>query len=315
MKKRLASEARLEKVSGIDPVTHAACNTLDSRLRDVERYLELAANHADESDEHVHQLRVATRRARTALTMYQGVLPKKQARWFRRNLHRIRKAASDARDLDVFIRRYTKRQALKEKGLAKQITRRRRKAQRPLLALHKKMGSRHQFERRIQKLLSGTIRRASDSDRSLKRWAKARVAKTANDFFEAAPATPAPSPNELHRFRVRGKDLRYALELFSDVMPAKMRKSIYRDATQLQERLGQVCDHDNACQRLEAWSEETTSIRESVRLRKLAAKEHKALDASMAEFASWWTPARSGRMRRKLSEITHLKSHPVGRHP
>ncbi len=89
-----------------DSIVTAARVTLKRRLAIVTHFLRLAAKHADETPEHVHQLRVSTRRSLAALRMYEAVLPKKEAKWFRKRLSRIRKAAGEARDLDVFLQRY-----------------------------------------------------------------------------------------------------------------------------------------------------------------------------------------------------------------
>jgi CHAD domain-containing protein len=73
------------------------------RLKAVEQMLPLAAGHAEEDVEYVHQLRVATRRADAALRLFRPLAG--PARWkkTRRRLRRIRQAAGDARDCDVHL--------------------------------------------------------------------------------------------------------------------------------------------------------------------------------------------------------------------
>lgn len=55
----------------------------------------------------VHQLRVATRRAIAAIDAFRDLLPTKRADWFTKQLRRIRRAAGEARDLDVLTDRLT----------------------------------------------------------------------------------------------------------------------------------------------------------------------------------------------------------------
>src|SRR5690242_19716355 len=85
------------------PVVDAARRTLAARLAVVRHYLPLAAEHADKDIENVHQLRVATRRTAAALRMFAMCLPQKRAKTARKQLRRLRRAAGDARDWDVFL--------------------------------------------------------------------------------------------------------------------------------------------------------------------------------------------------------------------
>src|SRR6478735_8770942 len=95
-------------IEGIGPesqVDEAACRSLEPRLSAVARYLPLAAHLAEHDIEHVHRLRVATRRASAALKLFRSCLPPKRRRWMKTRLRKIRLAVGDARDLDVFADR------------------------------------------------------------------------------------------------------------------------------------------------------------------------------------------------------------------
>ena len=72
-----------------ESAAEVAARSLDGRLRLVAHYLPLAAAAADDDDEHVHQTRVATRRAMTTLGVFEHLLPRKQAKWFRKQLKEI----------------------------------------------------------------------------------------------------------------------------------------------------------------------------------------------------------------------------------
>src|SRR5256714_15128374 len=86
-------------------VEDAARRSLERRLAVVAHTLPLAAHLAEHDIEHVHRLRVATRRAAAALKLYWDWLPQKSARWIKKRLRQTRRAASEARDLDVLIQR------------------------------------------------------------------------------------------------------------------------------------------------------------------------------------------------------------------
>ena len=86
-------------------VADAARRSLETRLAVVAHTLPLAAHLSEHDIEHVHRLRVATRRAAAALKLYRDWLPQKTRRWFKKRLRQIRRAAGEARDLDVLIQR------------------------------------------------------------------------------------------------------------------------------------------------------------------------------------------------------------------
>ena len=84
-------------------VGQVAMRTLRGRLRAV--WAEAHAAAEGTAPEHVHRLRVATRRTLAAFDVFRDVLPAKRAAWFRKRLRLLRRAAGDARDLDVLTGR------------------------------------------------------------------------------------------------------------------------------------------------------------------------------------------------------------------
>src|SRR5262249_20900183 len=85
------------------PLADAARRVLAIRLATVHRALPLAIQDARRDIEHVHQLRVATRRARAALDIFIDCLPDGAYRAAKKELRKIRRAAGAARDWDVFL--------------------------------------------------------------------------------------------------------------------------------------------------------------------------------------------------------------------
>src|SRR5205807_197113 len=86
--------------------------------------------------------------------------------------------------------------------------------------------------------------------------ARAGLRPLVEAFLAAAPAAAADDA-ALHRFRIRGKELRYALELLAGAFPATFRDELYPVAAALQERLGLVNDLATAQRRLAEWLNET----------------------------------------------------------
>src|SRR5690242_1684702 len=93
-----------------DPQTPArrfAKSVLTERLDAVESMLPRAVHHHVEDIEHIHQLRVACRRAAAALRAFAPLMnkkPRKLKQW----LGVIRDAAGPARDIDVLLARFGK---------------------------------------------------------------------------------------------------------------------------------------------------------------------------------------------------------------
>src|SRR5262245_18382639 len=95
----------IESIGPGTSIEMAARRSLKPRLATVARYLPLAAHLAEYDIEHVHQLRVATRRAVAAVKLYRECLPDKLRLWIKKRLRRIRGSAGDTRDLDVLANR------------------------------------------------------------------------------------------------------------------------------------------------------------------------------------------------------------------
>ena len=87
------------------PADEAARVVLAVRLSAVRHHLLLASERAAEDVEHVHQLRVATRRAGAAVWIFRDLMVRKVLRDCKRTLRAVRRAAGAARDWDVFLAR------------------------------------------------------------------------------------------------------------------------------------------------------------------------------------------------------------------
>jgi CHAD domain-containing protein len=99
----LACGKWISDLKATTPVVDAARHVLTVRLEVVRDYLPLALQQADRDPEHVHQLRVGTRRARAALDIFACCLPLKVYKGARKHLRSIRQVAGEARDWDVFV--------------------------------------------------------------------------------------------------------------------------------------------------------------------------------------------------------------------
>ncbi len=235
------------------PLDEAARQVLAARLEVVSRYLPLAVERSSEDIEHVHQLRVGTRRARAAVDIFAVCLPNKHAKKLRQAMRDVRRAAGDARDWDVFLkelgRRSSEASARQRPGfdfLLGYGLGQRRAAQESLVAFDEK--ARGKLNKCFQNALEA-VERAQElkslSDLG-KRWLTDLLAE-----LGSVTAGPLDDYEHLHEVRIVGKRLRYALEVFADAFPPTFRGEIYPHVEAMQEILGKANDSHVAGLRLQ----------------------------------------------------------------
>jgi CHAD domain-containing protein len=238
------------------------------------------------------------------LKLYAGLLPKKEAKKLRKALRKIRNAAGVARDLDVLAHGHESDTGTGAHKFLEDVRQRREAAQKPIATirrtLKRKNRFRHQIDVVLEKMAEEDTRLASDS---FGRWANARLRKILKRFFKASPSS-LHDLKSLHRFRIRGKELRYAMELLAPAFPAAFREQLYPAIEELQERLGDIHDHAVARTRFDRWINQIKSKREIVHMRKLLGQELDKLDTLVAEFASWWTPEFEAKLRESFERLS-----------
>jgi CHAD domain-containing protein len=271
-----------------DRLRDVAVRALKARLETVQHYLTLAALHADEDPEYVHQLRVWSRRATAALKLFADLLPRKRQGWLRKQLRRMRRAANDARDCDVLMQRLLRgKPSPIVKRLMEKIAAERALAQKPIVAIYKRLERRDRLARRCGKLL----RRVADPESGalFGDWARECLPPLVENVLDVAPVD-ATDVKALHQLRIRGKELRYAMELLAGAFPPEFRERLYPVAETLQDRLGEINDLATEQIRLGAKIENADEPAEKSRLRKLLAEQHAILERARQEFLSWYTP-------------------------
>jgi CHAD domain-containing protein len=293
-----------------EPVTHVAAASLRSRLKQVRRYLPRAARRAEQDAEHIHQLRVWTRRAAAALEIFQPFLPKRRAKWTRSQLKRIRRAAGDARDLDVLLDRleHWSNPPVALAPLIRDVRRRRQAAQPAVVEVDRELRERDLLKRRCRQLVKRVrIRQESSQEAACYgAWSDRQLTAVIDPFFEAAAADLSDLEN-LHALRIAGKQLRYTMELVAGAYPGRFRQELYGEISALQEKLGAINDHRVAQARFLTWSEESPDESCSQLLQELAAAEGGRLEQERTRFFTWWTPQRSAGLRIEFDEMLALR--------
>lgn len=251
-----AVSARPDEAAGM-----VAARVVAARLRTVPRLLRAAAaarGGSAEDDRAVHALRVATRRCRAALDAFEELLGGRRRGWFARRLRRVRRAAGEARDLDVLVERLGRPGAggrLPEgrRAALACLAEERRAARAPLRRLARRLAA-DDWERHVAALVA-TIR-GRRSREPFGAFARRGLARALERFQtaarEAAPGRGAASPGAeaIHALRIRAKKTRYALEILGGPAPAEWRRRRLGWFERFQDTTGAHVDHLRAAERL-----------------------------------------------------------------
>jgi CHAD domain-containing protein len=287
----------LPDVSPVDRAVDVAARSLRSRLEAVRTYFRRSVKGPDEP-ENFHQLRVWTRRTESALDLYADLLPRRRVRKMRRTLKRIRRAAGRVRDCDVFAKRVT------DAGgeWPADLTQERKRAHKKLVALYARLGRDRRLRRQVNKLIDRLRTRNADRSERFADRARDTLRPIAAAFFAASPGE-ACEADALHRFRLAGKDLRYAMELLAPAFDPSFRDEVYPVLSVLQEKLGTVNDLAAAQQRLEEQVADSGDPAEVSDLRRRQAAAGEELARVRQDFRRWWTPEMCRALQTRFEEL------------
>jgi CHAD domain-containing protein len=195
--------------------------------------------------EELHDMRVASRRLRAALALFESVLPAEAAK-LRPELAWVGRTIGAVRDLDVQLGHLEESDS---EPLARLHALLREERTRARAAMLEALDS-TRYERFVRRF--GAMLRSRSGTRTV----AARTA--APDLVERRHAAmrkamkqigPAAQPSEYHRLRIACKRFRYALEFLSDVYPGQTKRLVKR-AVALQDLLGSYQDAHVAIARL-----------------------------------------------------------------
>lgn len=307
------------------PLDDAARRVLTVRLQVVGDYLPKALREADRDIEHVHQLRVATRRAAAALRIFDDCLPDKVSKNTRRRLRQVRRAAGAARDWDVFLLDLDSRTGkagtrawragldfLIGCGIAQRTL-----AQEHLVAVGEDFP--FFFDRLLADTLAAVTKPRSDdlpADATLLDLARPLLGDLLRKLHRAASGD-LKDYEHLHRVRIVGKRLRYAMEVFADCFAAPFREELYPAVEQMQEILGNANDSHVAAGRLAALRDHLRRGRPTDWKRYRAGVEgllkyhEKRLPHEQQRFVAWWQTWQESGTEDALEELVHADSVPA----
>ncbi len=288
----------IDDLSADTSLPDAARRVLTARLEAVRDALPPAAREPDQDPEPVHRLRVGTRRAGAALDIFSLCLPRKVRKAAKKHLRRLRRAASEARDWDVFLHTLAEWQKARNGRhragldfLAGYATARRRAAQAGLEDAV--VGHPFDFDRSLAETVAAVRKPHGRAAHTLGDLARPWLTDLLKEL-DAAAARDLDDHEQLHEVRIVGKRLRYAMEVFAPCFAAAFREELYPAVERMQEILGNANDSRVAVGRLEAlrdhlraaspadWERYRTGVEGLLKF------HEQRLPQEREHFAEWW---------------------------
>lgn len=291
------------------PVGRVAVKTVRLRLDAVWAHLRAASAPSGTTTdaEHVHRLRVATRRALAAIDAFGDLLPPRRRAWFEKRLVQLRRAAGEARDLDVLSARLSHEntpEARSRRRLVAMLSKQRDQSRDPLRELRETL-TEADWPHRVDRFLENVDRRRRQPD--FGSYASRHLKPMVTDFFTVADRSLR-NVTQMHALRIRGKKLRYALEIFAAALPRRAVSRCRKSLELLQESLGEFTDHTAAADRLARWARSADAGANRAFLLMLRRDETARAAEARRQFSRWWNTARRRSLRKRLERATKRRS-------
>ena len=245
---------RMLDLNEMTSVKDAARRVLALRIEAVRDRIADALSPGEERLQHVHALRVASRRAEAAVDLFESYLPRKVFKKVRRKLRLIRRVVGTARDWDVVLALYFAR--LKH---AEQVD---EPAYDMLIgyALAHRVPAQLRLEQACPEYLFGfdrlmastlaNIRSRGSKREAFGGYARTLLAQMVGGFTALCDHDDGEWV-QMHRVRIAGKRLRYTLEIVCGCVDAALQTTLASALVRLQGTLGVVNDNRNAAHMLE----------------------------------------------------------------
>lgn len=205
---------------------------------------------AGQSAEAVHQVRVAVRRLRSALTAFRTILPTAQRRRISHDLRWIAHQLGNAREWDVFNDEVLTavHDPLRADRILTTFTEAAHAAQADAYgAVMKTIASARYTEALLgfeAWLEGGEWLAALGKDRNApaRDFARSALKKLHRRLHKLGDGIAELEEAELHELRIRAKKLRYAAEFFRSLFPGRETKAFIKALSEIQDRLGSLND-------------------------------------------------------------------------
>ena len=203
---------------------------------------------ASKDPEYVHQARVALRRLRSAIKLFAPVLPVDFVAAYGQTWQTLAGALGDTRNWDVFVAETLPPILAAFPGhrdarrLLREGTRRARQARKAVTH----MVALPDYSRLIVEFTAAVYALSDLLPQNLEDFAIRQIKARARQARRLAERHGELEPAERHRMRICFKKLRYAVEFFTPLLPAKRLKPYLQALSRLQDELGLINDHVTA---------------------------------------------------------------------
>jgi CHAD domain-containing protein len=202
--------------------------------------------------EYVHRMRVASRRLRNALEVFEEYFPENCAKKWRNEMKGITKALGNARDLDIQI------QLIEEKvqemldqvykpgyeRLLLRLRQARAKAQEKVVNAIHSLKNNQTIEEIKDQLIVPPIEQEQHFSPALYAFAQDAINQGLDSFLSYQEFIHTPNNSEkLHAMRINGKHFRYTMEIFAPLYQEKVNPFV-EIMKGIQDRLGEIHDCD-----------------------------------------------------------------------
>ncbi len=237
------TEPEVLRVRSADSFSEAGYRVLTRHFRRLARQEPGARLGLD--PEHVHNMRVASRRLRAAARVFEDALPLAVRRLFGEQMKRLADALGDVRDLDVYIEHLDLDLGALPEELQSSLQiyrhhleKRRRQARQRLVATLNSAWFRRLMSEAEQRLEARVPARAAAAAQPVGRPAAERIEAALRKTLKSGRRLHAHSADsDFHRLRIRCKRLRYLCEFFAELYGSPALK-MARKMARLQDLLG-----------------------------------------------------------------------------
>lgn len=291
-------EKWLKSAAADTPADEVARGVLTERLLAVSFFLKKAVGSADEA-EAIHQLRVWTRRAATALDLFAPGLPRRRRERMQRTLRKLRHVAGEVRDCDVQRERLEDAKQDVPARALRSLQKDRRHAYKRLKKLRRRLRRKDRLKLQIEEMLEKVAwpkRRSRRLTPQFGAICNRYLAVLADAFFTRSKMNLRDFDN-LHQLRIAGKQLRYALELATPIIPARALRELYDALDEAQDRIGVVCDEKALIDSAREWLAEAAKAKQRQRLEKLLKAQERRYHLAHQKLLRWWSAALMRRFR------------------
>jgi CHAD domain-containing protein len=247
----MAKAREIEGLNCQDNALEWAAAVLRVRFEEVQNWRGAALDFTD--IEGVHQMRVATRRLRSALNDFAPLMDKRPLKRVRKDLKRLADALGTVRDEDVAIAALEKLQTSAPtpeigKGIETLVAERRFQREEKqmdlmeVLAISQMADLQEAFTLAVDDAVKG--KKAAQGEMTFTEAGNEAVGENLQEFLDAGTALYNPfAIEELHELRIKAKRLRYAIELFTACWGDEI-APFAEQIAEMQSHLGELHDCD-----------------------------------------------------------------------